>query len=93
MERHLGNKAFIKQFQVLKWNFDQPGYEHIEQLKTLLGNVTQASLLTFLFNKDFKQQLKGIDILQSVGQFIYPIFLEAFNTNIIRNMHPKYAET
>uniref|UniRef100_A0A0R3RZL0 Cytoskeleton-associated protein 5 n=1 Tax=Elaeophora elaphi TaxID=1147741 RepID=A0A0R3RZL0_9BILA len=54
------------EFLVLKWNFDQPGFEHVEQLKTLLGNVTQASLLTFLFNKDFKQQLKGIDILQSL---------------------------
>ncbi|VDN91938.1 unnamed protein product [Brugia pahangi] len=53
-------------FFVLKWNFDQPENEHIEQLKTLLGNVTQASLLTLLFNKDFKQQLKGIDILQSL---------------------------
>ncbi|KAL3984838.1 CLASP N terminal family protein [Acanthocheilonema viteae] len=53
-------------FFVLKWNFDQPGFEHVEQLKTLLGNVMQASLLIFLFNKDFKQQLKGIDILQSL---------------------------
>ncbi|VDO13698.1 unnamed protein product [Brugia timori] len=61
------SKATRKEFEkVLKWNFDQPENEHIEQLKTLLGNVTQASLLTLLFNKDFKQQLKGIDILQSV---------------------------
>uniref|UniRef100_A0A915Q0H8 TOG domain-containing protein n=1 Tax=Setaria digitata TaxID=48799 RepID=A0A915Q0H8_9BILA len=51
---------------ILKWNFDQPDAEHVEQLKTLLSNVTQASLLTFLFNRDFKQQLKGIDILQSL---------------------------
>ncbi|EJD75521.1 CBR-ZYG-9 protein [Loa loa] len=55
-----------RNLRVLKWNFDQPESEHVEQLKTLLGNVTQASLLTFLFNKDFKQQLKGIDILQSL---------------------------
>ncbi|CAG9538175.1 unnamed protein product [Cercopithifilaria johnstoni] len=55
-----------RNLRVLKWNFDQPGFEHVEQLKTLLGNVTQASLLTLLFNKDFKQQLRGIGILQSL---------------------------
>ncbi|VDO29637.1 unnamed protein product [Onchocerca flexuosa] len=55
-----------RNLRVLKWNFDQPDIEHVEQLKTLLGNITQASLLTFLFNKDFKQQVKGIDILQSL---------------------------
>ncbi|KAM3717569.1 Zygote defective protein [Dirofilaria immitis] len=55
-----------RNLRVLKWNFDQPDIEHVEQLKTLLGNVTQASLLTLLFNKDFKQQVKGIDILQSL---------------------------
>ncbi|VDN07875.1 unnamed protein product [Thelazia callipaeda] len=55
-----------RNLRILKWNFDQPDAEHVDQLKTLLSSVTQASLLTLLFNKDFKLQLKGIDILQSL---------------------------
>ncbi|VDM27623.1 unnamed protein product [Toxocara canis] len=54
-----------KNLKLLKWNFDQPTTEHVEQLKTLLSGVTQASLFLMLFNKDFKMHLKAIDAMQT----------------------------
>ncbi|VDK56206.1 unnamed protein product [Anisakis simplex] len=54
-----------KNLKLLKWNFDQPNGEHIEQLKTLLGGVTQTNLFAMLFSKDFKMHLKAIDSMQT----------------------------
>lgn len=54
-------------FQLLKWNFDQPTAEHVEQLKNLLSSIAQPALFLLLFHKDFKQHLKAIDLLHSVN--------------------------
>ncbi|MFH4974191.1 hypothetical protein AB6A40_000900 [Gnathostoma spinigerum] len=55
-----------RNLKLLKWNFDQPTSEHVEQLRTLLGSVANTIVLGLLFNKDFKQHIKAIDVIQSL---------------------------
>uniref|UniRef100_A0A914ZKU7 TOG domain-containing protein n=3 Tax=Parascaris univalens TaxID=6257 RepID=A0A914ZKU7_PARUN len=55
-----------KNLKLLKWNFDVPTSEHVEQLRTLLSGVTQANVFAMMFNKDFKMHLKAIDVMQTV---------------------------
>lgn len=55
-----------KNFKVLKWNFDQPTSEHVEQLHSQFTSVAIPSLCSMLFSKDFKQHLKALDILDSL---------------------------
>uniref|UniRef100_A0A158R650 Cytoskeleton-associated protein 5 n=1 Tax=Syphacia muris TaxID=451379 RepID=A0A158R650_9BILA len=55
-----------KNFKVLKWNFDQPTAEHVEQLHLQFTSVAIPSLCSMLFSKDFKQHLKALDVLDSL---------------------------
>ncbi|CAK5103876.1 unnamed protein product [Meloidogyne enterolobii] len=55
-----------KALKTLKWNFDTPTAEHLEQLTNSLTSVTKPPLTGQLFNKDFKQQIKAIEYLNEV---------------------------
>ena len=52
--------------QSLKWNFQQPRQEHIDQLKDQLLACTSRSLHTQLFHENFKQHLAAIASLTKV---------------------------
>lgn len=81
-----------RNLKLLKWNFDQPNAEHVEQLRTLMSSVALSSLFTFLFSKDFKQQLKGIDILQSLA-ITNPESLLANNDLLLKWISLRFFET
>uniref|UniRef100_A0A915M7Y5 TOG domain-containing protein n=2 Tax=Meloidogyne incognita group TaxID=654580 RepID=A0A915M7Y5_MELJA len=55
-----------KALKTLKWNFDTPTAEHLEQLTNSLTAVTKPPLTGQLFNKDFKQHIKAIEYLNEV---------------------------
>ncbi|CAB3401773.1 unnamed protein product [Caenorhabditis bovis] len=57
-----------KALKLVKWNFQAPTDEHIAQLQNLLGAQAKVSLMSQLFNKDFKQQLKGIEQLAELAE-------------------------
>uniref|UniRef100_A0A0N4ZF30 TOG domain-containing protein n=1 Tax=Parastrongyloides trichosuri TaxID=131310 RepID=A0A0N4ZF30_PARTI len=53
--------------KLLKWQFEVPQPDHLQQLQSQLKEVTSNDLYDKLYNtKDFKQQLKALDILISV---------------------------
>ncbi|TKR95210.1 hypothetical protein L596_009407 [Steinernema carpocapsae] len=53
--------------KLLKWNFDAPTPEHMEQLKNLLGDVCKPVTVQMMFNKDFKMHLK---VLEQMAEFL-----------------------
>uniref|UniRef100_A0A0K0CW66 Cytoskeleton-associated protein 5 n=1 Tax=Angiostrongylus cantonensis TaxID=6313 RepID=A0A0K0CW66_ANGCA len=52
--------------KILKWNFTLPTDEHVAQLQDQIGRLAKASLVAMLFNKDFRQHLKAIELLNKV---------------------------
>ncbi|KJH44505.1 HEAT repeat protein [Dictyocaulus viviparus] len=56
-----------RSLKALKWNFTLPTEEHVTQLQDQIGRVSKASLMGLLFNKDFKQHLKAIELLNKTG--------------------------
>ena len=52
--------------QTLKWNFDTPRREFIEQLRSQMEASFSKSMLDQLFHADFKQHLKAIEALLKV---------------------------
>uniref|UniRef100_A0A0N4ZIB0 TOG domain-containing protein n=1 Tax=Parastrongyloides trichosuri TaxID=131310 RepID=A0A0N4ZIB0_PARTI len=52
--------------KLLKWQFEVPQPEHLQQLQSQLKEVVSIDLFNKLYNKDFKQQLKALDTLISV---------------------------
>ncbi|KAL7079082.1 hypothetical protein ACQ4LE_001573 [Meloidogyne hapla] len=55
-----------KALKTLKWNFDIPQAEHLEQLNTSLTAFTKPPLTGQLLSKDFKQHIKAIEYLNEV---------------------------
>uniref|UniRef100_A0A915DA60 TOG domain-containing protein n=1 Tax=Ditylenchus dipsaci TaxID=166011 RepID=A0A915DA60_9BILA len=55
-----------KSLKLLKWNFDMPTAEHIQQLNGQLTEVSKLPLTSQLLSKDFKHHLKAIDYLQEM---------------------------
>uniref|UniRef100_A0AAF5D4A5 TOG domain-containing protein n=1 Tax=Strongyloides stercoralis TaxID=6248 RepID=A0AAF5D4A5_STRER len=49
--------------KLLKWQFEVPQPDHLQQLQSQLKEVVSADVFGRLYNKDFKQQLKALDIL------------------------------
>ena len=86
--------------QILKWNFQMPRPEHIDQLKDQLLNCVSFSLHKKLFHEDFKQQLSAISTLTqciSNPQYLEPtvgccdlllrwVTLKFFDTNTTVNI-------
>ncbi|KAK0402445.1 hypothetical protein QR680_016337 [Steinernema hermaphroditum] len=56
-----------RSLKLLKWNFDSPTSEHIDQLKSLFGDICKPPTVQLLFHKDFKMHLK---IIEQMQQFI-----------------------
>ncbi len=52
--------------QALKWNFNSPRAEFVEQLKSQMEATVSAGLMEKLYHKDFKQHIKGIEVLMKV---------------------------
>ncbi|PAV85409.1 hypothetical protein WR25_01466 isoform A [Diploscapter pachys] len=57
-----------KNFKILKWNFVTPTDEHISQLQAALSANAKGALISQLFNKDFKMQLKGVEEVIKAGE-------------------------
>ena len=49
--------------KLLKWNFNMPTKEHIQQLNELMATVCSKSLHTLLFHADFKFHLQAMEKL------------------------------
>uniref|UniRef100_A0A0K0F5E8 Zygote defective protein 9 (inferred by orthology to a C. elegans protein) n=1 Tax=Strongyloides venezuelensis TaxID=75913 RepID=A0A0K0F5E8_STRVS len=49
--------------KLLKWQFEVPQPDHLQQLQSQLKEVVSMDVFGKLYNKDFKQQLKALDIL------------------------------
>ncbi|KAE9415560.1 hypothetical protein Angca_004451, partial [Angiostrongylus cantonensis] len=54
--------------KILKWNFTLPTDEHVAQLQDQIGRLAKASLVAMLFNKDFRQHLKAIELLNKTAE-------------------------
>ena len=53
--------------QVLKWNFNAPRDEFVEQLRDQMTTACfNRNLITNMFHSDFKYHLKAIDMLIEV---------------------------
>uniref|UniRef100_A0AC35UH82 Cytoskeleton-associated protein 5 n=1 Tax=Rhabditophanes sp. KR3021 TaxID=114890 RepID=A0AC35UH82_9BILA len=52
--------------KILRWNFEVPQADHLQQLQMLLKDVTSPDLFSKLYNKDFKAQLKGVEVLMTL---------------------------
>lgn len=52
--------------KVLKWNFNQPRKEHVEQLKDQLQPCVNSALFTQLFHDDFKKHIVALETLTKV---------------------------
>ena len=55
--------------KTLKWNFNQPRKEHVEQLKDQMQPSVSSTLFTQLFHDDFKKHILVLDTLTKV--FVY----------------------
>lgn len=89
-----------EKLKILKWNFQMPRPEHIDQLKDQLLNCVSFSLHKKLFHEDFKQQLSAISTLTqciSDPQYLEPtvgccdlllrwVTLKFFDTNTTVNI-------
>lgn len=53
-----------KALKTLKWNFDVPRKEFVEQLKTQLEPCVNRALLTQMFHDDFKHHINALQTLQ-----------------------------
>ena len=56
-----------EKMKTLKWNFNQPRSEHINQLKEQLQPCVSAALFSQLFHDDFKQHIAALATLTKVG--------------------------
>lgn len=55
-----------KALKVLKWNFDVPRKEFVEQLKMQLEPCVNKTLLTQMFHDDFKHHINALQTLSKV---------------------------
>ncbi len=59
-----------KSLKVLKWNFDVPRKEFVEQLKTQFEPCVNRTLLMQLFHDDFKHHINALQTLLKVGIYL-----------------------
>ncbi len=52
--------------KTLKWNFNQPRKEHVEQLHDQLQPCVSATLFSQLFHDDFKKHIEALGTLTKV---------------------------
>ena len=57
------NQCMFASLQILRWNFQTPRSEHVNQLKDQMQPCVSRALHAKLFHEDFKQQLAGISML------------------------------
>ena len=60
-----------EKMKTLKWNFQSPRSEHIEQLKEQFTPCVSADLLANLFHDDFKKHLAALAALTKVHCILY----------------------
>ena len=60
-----------EKLKTLKWNFNQPRSEHIEQLKEQLVPCVSADLHSQLFHDDFKKHITALATFTKVYQYTY----------------------
>jgi cytoskeleton-associated protein 5 len=87
-----------EKLKLLKWNFQLPRPEHIDQLKDQMLSCVSLSLHKKLFHEDFKQQLAAVAILTKAVQndvdaaiscsdlILRWVTLKFFDTNTTVNM-------
>jgi cytoskeleton-associated protein 5 len=82
-----------RNLKTLKWNFDVPRKEFVEQLKTQMETAAfNRTLLTQLFHDDFKHQLKAIDTLHKCVDELPDATLSNLDL-ILRWLTLRFAET
>ena len=59
----LSHLSLSLSLQILKWNFQMPRPEHIDQLKDQLLTCVSLPVHKKLFHEDFKQQLQAVSTL------------------------------
>lgn len=59
-------QSFFHSFQLLRWTFNAPTDEHVEQLKIQMATVCKPALHVQLYHSDFKQYLKALETLTQV---------------------------
>ena len=50
----------------MRWDFDSPRPEHVQQLKDLLKPAVSKTMLQLMFSEDFNDHMKALDILTDV---------------------------
>ena len=70
-----------KALKVLKWNFDLPRKEFVDQLKAQLEPCANKTLLTQMFHDDFKHHIIALQTLTKVNFFQNFLYL-FFNSKI-----------
>ena len=66
----MGRRAATRtrdKLKTLKWNFNMPRKEHVEQLKDQLQPCVSSTLFAQLFHDDFKKHIVALDTLIKVG--------------------------
>lgn len=56
--------------KTIKWNFEQPRREHVEQLKDQLQPCVSSTLFAQLFHDDFKKHIVALETLTKVGGWV-----------------------
>ena len=56
-----------EKLKTLKWNFNQPRKEHVEQLKDQFLTCVNSTLFSQLFHDDFKKHIVALDTMTKVG--------------------------
>lgn len=56
---------------MLKWNFNTPRQEFVDQLKSQMEPTVNKTLMDLLFHADFKKHIKALEMLIKVSELHY----------------------